>query len=313
VKRQRVIAAACIVFLAWFSMKFHMDTANDSETQAYVSSLLQAAASHGVTQDATDHYAALAPYFMWPIASVLELVTGAYLIRGLVVALLVLNLALYASAYAWFRTLKLSSLTSLIGLVLLSTSQAFAGEYRGWELDKLMEPVLFLVAAIAAFYQRRILFLVVAVLAVVNRETGVFVPLAALTLPTFNARRWAFWTALVVCIAFVAALRLVSTQSTAPLWGGVSAYETINVLGGFSVLPILALAWSRSAPSGLRVLLYLLTPLWYVFVVATDHLVQGAVVLAPLALLWIPISLLGVEQSLGARGAAPVPAVPAER
>ena len=30
------MAALSVVFLAWFSMKFYMDTSNDSETEAYV-------------------------------------------------------------------------------------------------------------------------------------------------------------------------------------------------------------------------------------------------------------------------------------
>src|SRR5205085_9078187 len=161
-------------------MKFHMDTANDSETQAYVGALI-ASATHGTpSTDATGHYAALAPYLMWPITAMLELVTSGYLIRGLVFALLFLGIALHAAVYVWCRTLGLGWLTSLIGLVLLSTSAAYAMQIRGWEIDKLVEPVLFLLAAVAAWHRRWLTFLVIALLAAANRETGVFVPLIAL-------------------------------------------------------------------------------------------------------------------------------------
>src|SRR5690242_6836301 len=101
-------------------MKFHMDTANDSETQAYVAALLANVGEHTLATDATGQYTALAPYVMWPFAANLELVTGAYLIRGLVLSLLVLSTAMCAAAYAWWRTLGVQPTTRLLGLVLLS-------------------------------------------------------------------------------------------------------------------------------------------------------------------------------------------------
>ena len=71
-----IIAALSIVFLAWFTMKLHMDTANDTETDSYVGALI-ASATHGtLTADATGHYTALAPYVMWPFTATLQRVTG---------------------------------------------------------------------------------------------------------------------------------------------------------------------------------------------------------------------------------------------
>src|ERR1700676_5002312 len=87
---EALVAAATIVFLAWFTMKFHMDNASDSETQAYVRDLLANATQGTIAADSAGQYTALAPYVMWPISAGLELVTGAYLIRGLVFALLFL-------------------------------------------------------------------------------------------------------------------------------------------------------------------------------------------------------------------------------
>ena len=82
-------------------------------------------------------------------------------------------------------------LTSLVGLVLLSTSAAFAMQYRGWELDKLVEPVLFLLAALAAWYRRWPAYVLFAALAAANRETGIFAPFVALVAaePPTNALR----------------------------------------------------------------------------------------------------------------------------
>jgi hypothetical protein len=122
---QAIITVLGIAFLAWFSMKFHMDSASDSETEAYVGALIATARHGGIAADAAGQYAALAPYVMWPFTATLQQITGAYQIRGLVFALLILGGALYGTAYAWYRRLGLGWLTSLFGLVVLSTSVAF--------------------------------------------------------------------------------------------------------------------------------------------------------------------------------------------
>ena len=62
-----------------------------------------------------------------------------------------LGAVLFAAAYVWYRRVGLGWFTTLLGLVLLSTSFAFAGLIHGWELDKLIEPSLFLCAAIAEY------------------------------------------------------------------------------------------------------------------------------------------------------------------
>ena len=43
-------------------------------------------------------------------------------------------------------------------------------------------------------------------------------------------------------------------------------------------------------------LFYVLVPVWTVFVLATDRLEQGAVLLTPLAVLFVPVTLAGVAE-----------------
>jgi hypothetical protein len=325
--REAFIAAACIAFCGWFLMKLHMDTANDSETQAYVSSLLASLASASLSRDATGQYAALAPFVMWPFTSVLQPITGAYLIRALVFALLTLCTALNAATYLWLRALGVTWLTSLVGLVLLSTSAAFAMQYRGWELDKLVEPVLFLLAALAAWYRRWPAYVVFAALAATNRETGIFAPFVALVAaaPPTNAlrtlsRRPAFWIALAICALEAVILRHLGPAPDVVAWAYVTPVGLGNVLGGLCLLPVLALALGPKAPVGLRWLLYAVTIPWVVAVLATEQLDQGLVLLAPLAVVWLPVSLLGVEtlvrashRAAYASAAARAPEAPAAR
>src|SRR4051794_11236360 len=176
VSRETGIAALCVLFLAWFSMKFYMDNSNDSETTTYVTMLLASLQRSGAAVDGAGNYTLLAPLSVWPFATLLRPVSGIFQIRGFVFAHFLLSLVLFGGAYTWYRRIGLGWLTSLLGLVLLSISAAFALLIRGWELDKLIEPALFLLAAIAAWERQYLVFLGFGVLAVVNRESGALLP-----------------------------------------------------------------------------------------------------------------------------------------
>jgi hypothetical protein len=314
-KREALIAIAGVVFCGWFLMKFHMDNANDSETQAYVAALISDAARPNLSTDASGQYAALAPFVMWPFTSLLQPVTAAYLIRGLVFALLTLGVALNAATYVWLRTLSVTWFTALVGLVLLSTSAAFAMQFRGWELDKLVEPILYVLAAVAAWHRRWPAFVACAALAALNRETGIFVPFVALvaTDPGTHAvrtlvRRPAFWLSLAICTVEVVALRELGPTPRVIPWAYATSDRFVNILGGLCLLPILALALGRTAPTGLRWLLYLVTVPWVLVVLATEQVDQGVLLMAPLAVVWLPVSLLGVEALIRAPGRLARPA-----
>ena len=302
--RDTLIALVAILFLGWFVMKFHMDTANDSETQAYVGSLIASATHATVSTDATGHYAALAPYVMWPFTANLQLVTAAYLIRGLVFALLTLGVALFALAYLWWRRLSLNHVTCLVGLVVLSTSTAFAMQVRGWEIDKLLEPILFLLAALAASHRNWLAFVAIGALAAANRETGIFLPFAAIlgarTVRGF-VRLPAFWLSLLVCVVEVVWFRHLVPPPTVTAWADLSPERLVYVAGGLCLVPILAIAsWPALTPSQ-RWLLYVIVPMWIAGLLAADRLEQGALLLAPLALVWLPATLLGADHLLRAQ------------
>lgn len=320
--KARALAAACVFFLAWFSMKFHMDNANDSDTHAYVGTMLWNVEHPALSADATGHYAGLAPYVMWQFAAPLSLRTDLYQVRGLALALTTLGIAAYSLAYAWYAELGLNWLTRLLGLALLSISVVFALLLRGWELDKLIEPSLYLLAALVAWRRQYVAFVFVAALAAANRETGAFIPLvavAALREQRGNVRAalrtWPVWTSAAVCLAVTFALRIQLPPPPVRPFTDFNVERLDYVLGGMCIAPVLAVAWRSAASPGLRWLLYVLSPLWIVFVFGTDRLEQGAILLAPLAVVWLPIALLGLEQALRPteRVVAGVPAAPAAR
>lgn len=317
-----MIAGAAIAFLAWFSMKFHMDNANDSDTHAYVGTLLWNAEHPALSADATGHYTGLATYVMWQFAAPLSLRTDLFQVRGLALALTALGLALYGLAYLWYAELGLSWLTRLLGLAVLSVSVVFALLLRGWELDKLIEPSLYLLAALLASRRQYVAFVAVAALAAANRETGVFIPLvavAALIDQRGSLRAalstWPVWVSAAVCLAVTFALRVQLPPPSVRPFADLNLERLDYVLGGMCIAPVLAFAWRSAASAGLRWLLYVLSPVWVVFVLASDRLEQGAVLLAPLALVWLPIALLGLEQAVrpSERVVAGAPVAPSAR
>ena len=322
VKARPFIAAATVLFLAWFTMKFHMDNANDSETRAYVGTLLWNVEHATLSTDATGHYTGVAPYVVWQFSGVLSLLTDLYATRGLALALTCLGVALYGLAYAWFAELGLRWPTRLLGLALLSVSVVFALLLRGWELDKLIEPSLFLLGALLAWRGQYMGFALVAAVAAANRESGAFMPLvalAALAQQRGSLRAalgtWPVWLAAALSLAAVLPLRSQLPPPPVRPFADLSLERLIYVAGGLCLLPVLAFAWRITPTRGLGVLLYVLSPVWLLFVLATDRLEQGALLLAPLALVWLPATLLGLEQVARPRQpeSVAIPAAPAAR
>ena len=77
--------------------------------------------------------------------------------------------------------------------------------------------------------------------------------------------------------------------------------RVVYVLGGLCLTPLLALAWVRSSPPNLQRLFWLLAPIWLVWVLLTERLEQGATLLALFALLFVPMTLAGIEHAIATR------------
>jgi hypothetical protein len=163
---------------------------------------------------------------------------------------------------------------------------------RGWELDKVAEPALFLLGALAVWHGRSVEFVIVAALATLNRETGALMPLVGLAL---GAPRRVVVAALIVCLALLAPLRLLGPQPVVD--PNLQLERIVYVVGGLCLTPLLAVAWLRTAPPPLQRLFWFLAPVWTVWLLATERLEQGAALLSLVALVFVPITLAGLERS----------------
>ena len=103
-----------------------------------------------------------------------------------------------------------------------------------------------------------------------------------------------------VCAAEVAWFRLFVPTPTIVVLDDLRLDRLVFVTGGMCLVPLLAVAWVRAAPLALRRLFYLVAPAWVALVLGIDRLDQGALLLTPLALLFVPVTLAAVEQALRA-------------
>jgi hypothetical protein len=306
--KQSLVAAGCTAFLAWFAMRFYMDTANDTETLAFSAILFADAVRGGISVDGTGHATLLAQYVLALFDGALQPVTGAYLIRGIVATQLLIGLILFGAAYGLYRRLGLTWLASLLGINLLAICVAAARQSRGWELDKLLEPALYLTATIAMCDRRPAAFIGVAALAALNRETGIFVPLIAFAWGA--ATNTTGLMAAILSLAIVLPLRILGSHPTLNIAENLNAQHIVGVLGGLCLTPVLGVPWIRSASPFVRRLTLMLAPMWLTWILVTDDLGQGAPLLGLTAVLFVPLTLQGVQAALG-RPSSPGLAEPA--
>jgi hypothetical protein len=114
-------------------------------------------------------------------------------------------------------------------------------------------------------------------------------------------------------LAIVLAVRLFGPH---PVLGPASALASnldleriVTVVGGLCLVPLFGLAWVGSASPVLRRLTLMMAPAWLVWLLVTDALDQGARLLGLVALLFVPLTLQGVQVAL-ARPAARALAAP---
>jgi hypothetical protein len=166
---------------------------------------------------------------------------------------------------------------------------------------------------VALLRDQRAVVMVIGALAVLNRETGLLVPLMLLIAGGRAVREnlfsWQFALGLVVSSLIVVWLgfvgRSAGVDTGAILLRNLEPERLVYVVGGLCLLPVLAIGMLGSAPPMLRKLFWMLGPLGVIVALSTDKLENGPLLLAPTALLFIPIAVLGAQAALGEQRRAP--------
>jgi hypothetical protein len=227
------------------------------------------------------------------------------------------NLALFALAWLFYRSLGLRSLVPLLGLVIL----AFGMGQATFESDlsfNLYFDLIFYLAAVLLIARRWDGWLIpLSILAAANRETSLLIPFllvaARVGLRPLKVDRKATVIAGVALIAQIGVYlgiraALGPKEQFFPhgvAWGwellryNLARWETWQYLGAtFSIIPLLSLALFRRWPDILRRYFWVMVPVWLVLHTLLGVLAETRILLVPYALVLLPGALLGIQASL---------------
>ena len=231
---------------------------------------------------------------------------------------LLLNLALFALAFCFYRALKIPSYTIVIGLSALAWAMTQSNYGSLLALDAYTDILFYLLAALALVYRRPAWLVPIAVLAALNRETGFLIPIMALVaslaafdgnhshrdlrrngvlaLGLFVAIQLALWLSFGIRTwelhdsgATPGLSMLMHNLGNDAAWG--------HMAGTLGIVPLLALVSYRFWHPVLRPLCWTVVPIWVVGHLFTAPLEVSRVLLLPLVLLFIPGMLCGLAHS----------------
>ena len=223
------------------------------------------------------------------------------------------NLLIFSMAWVFYRSSGLSPQRSLLGLIILSFCFTHVFYNADLSVNTYFDLLFFLVAGWLIVRARYEWIVPLSVMAALNRETGIYIPVMAASSLLFvdgrrqkGAKRQAIAAMIAAClfVGVTVALRLTLHKSAGWQndWGNQPGLKTllmnfkdINTIVGvpltLSLLPLLPLVRFRSLPKLFQAWYLLMVPFWiaihFIMVYAKEtryYLVPIAVVLIPAAI-----------------------------
>lgn len=229
------------------------------------------------------------------------------------------NLAIFSLCAVYYRRLGLGEARVLLGMSCLAWGMTNARYDSDLSLNTFSDMIFYLVAALLILARRDVWLVPLCVLAALNRETAGLIPLMALlhrvdaSADQRSPRRFA--PALLALAAFAATYFAVhwaiGPRPEFPSYPGHQrGIDTLLVnlhrrwtwsqlLATNGWLPFLALAAFRRWPPGLRAFFWAVVPAWYAAHFAMSVVAETRLMLVPLAIVFVPGALLGLEEVKG--------------
>jgi len=223
------------------------------------------------------------------------------------------NTLLFLVALAFYRALGIPNYLGLLGLSVVAWGIAESNYRSGLAVDIYTEMIMFLAAGWAVLRQRWRWVPFLAVVAILNRESGALLPLmvlagafaaGTLTRPARNAVA----LSVIVVAAAIVGFRLYfgyrpmfgRTDDVAPglpmLLRNLSHADTYaRVMGTWTLLALIAIAGWRTAPSALRGMTCAVVPIWVLAVFLCGEAAQTRYLLLPLVLCLAPLALSAID------------------
>lgn len=230
------------------------------------------------------------------------------------------NITLFGLAFYFYRALGLRPYAIVIGLSALAWGMTQSNYGSTLAFDAYTDMVFYLLAALALVYQRFYLLIPITVLAALNRETAVLLPIMAgvyglsVSAPRPKELLRIAATSLVLFGIVQLALHLYfgprdwtmfSSGATPGL--AMLSYNLNNdaawghVAGTLGIVPLLAfVSWRQWHPL-LRPLCWAVVPIWFLGHLLYAPLDQSRVLLLPMVLVFVPGMLCGLSALQGTR------------
>ncbi len=261
-------------------------------------------------------YRVLAPYL---ISVVLEIFKNLhiphYIAASFIFFRVVLDTLILLLSYAYYRKLGLSLPHALIGMAILAWGMSYSHYDSDLQYSTFFDIIFYLLAGLCILKGRFIWIIPITLLAALNRETSVFIPLlpllvAIFVLPKGSLRKAipVFATAFAIYIVIFSALRIVyGQQHLLTPYGHQPGLDLLQynlfrimtwrqLIATLSVIPLIALIGYKKWPLQLRVFFWAIVPIWFVVHLFGAVMAETRLFLVPQALVFIPGALLVLAQ-----------------
>lgn len=225
------------------------------------------------------------------------------------------NLLLFGLAWLYYRTLRMQSVLTLIGLAILAWGMGQAYYESDLSFNLYFDLIFFLLAAVLISRRRDVWLIPLSLMAMLNRETSLLIPFLLLAArvewhPRRRLDRRVIAIAAGALSLQIAAYLLVRwyfgpKEQFYPhgvAWGwdllryNVGRWETWVRLGAtFSIMPLLSLALFRRWPDILRRYFWTVVPVWMILHSLLGVLAETRILLGPYVLVLLPGALVGAQ------------------
>lgn len=235
------------------------------------------------------------------------------ILLGFVGFRLLQNLLLFALAAAYWRRLRLNVYSTLLGLGVLAWSMTHMLYDSDLSLNTYTDAIAYLAAALLILAGRWWAVVPLTALAALNRETSGLIPVMLLAVAATEVspdrRRRGYLVGMIALAVFgVTYLGLRYAYGPRPAAVGLTASPLqVNLLNphawaqmilAFGVLPLLVFLSFRAWPRPLKTFFWAVVPIWTAVHLLYAHMAETRLFLVPLALVFVPGALYGVERSL---------------
>ncbi len=248
---------------------------------------------------------------------------------GFILFRIVQNLALFGLVAVYYKRLGLDAKAVLLGMSCLAWGMTNARYDSDLSFNTYSDIIFYLWAALLILSRRYVWLVPLSVAAALNRETAALIPVMALAYEWLSPTKQKspqqrFGAALVAlalfAITFFAVRATLGPRAEFPTFSSASrGWETVfanatrkwtwsQLLATNGWLPLLAVAAAKRWPASLRAFFWAIVPAWYVVHFAWSTLAETRLVLVPLAIVFVPGALLGVQAA--AEKTEPLPAAP---